>query len=179
MPAVKLSQIAQNQTDIAALVSGSTPAAKATKLNTARYIDGLSFDGSANINHYATCATAAATAAKVATLSGYSLQTGGRAMIKFTYANTAAAPTLNINSTGAQAIKAFGTTESTVQWVAGDVVEVIYDGTNYIMLPTMGMVKTLDDAVDTLSTNLNGVYFDHYDENSVYHADELYAHWVI
>ena len=163
----------------ATTADSATTAGTATTLATARYIDGLSFNGSANINHYATCATAAATVAKVATLSGYSLQTGGRAMIKFTYANTAAAPTLNINSTGAKAIKAFGTTESTVQWVAGDVVEVIYDGTNYIMLPTMGMIKTLDDSVDTLITKLNGVYFDHYDENSVYHHDELYAHWVI
>jgi hypothetical protein len=34
-------------------------------------------------------------------------------------------------------------------------------------------------TLDTINTNLNGVYFDHYDENSVYHADELYAHWVI
>lgn len=157
MPAVKVSQIAQNQTDIAALVSGSTPASKANTLNTARSINGLSFNGSANINHYATCATTAATAAKTASLPGYSLQTGGRAMIKFTEANTAATPTMNINSSGAKAIKAFGTTESTVQWVAGDVVELIYDGTNYIMLPTMGMVKNLDDAVDTLSTRLTAV----------------------
>jgi len=160
MPAVKLSQIAQNQTDIAALVSGSTSASKATTLATARSINGMSFNGSANINHYATCATEAATVAKVATLSGYSLQTGGRAMIKFTYENTAAAPTMNINSTGAKLIKAFGTTESTVQWVAGDVVELIYDGTNYIMLPTMGMVKAMDDALDTINTNLNGIQFD-------------------
>ena len=33
--------------------------------------------------------------------------------------------------------------------------------------------------VKELITSLNGVYFNHYDENSVYHADELYAHWVI
>ena len=81
-------------------------------------------------------------------------------MIKFDYDNTAA-PTMNINSTGAKLIKAFGTTESTVQWVAGDVVELIYDGTNYIMLPTMGIGRT------TINTNLtaNGIqlYYDYHD----------------
>ena len=36
----------------------------AVKLKTARAIDGVSFDGSAAVTHYATCSTAAATAAK-------------------------------------------------------------------------------------------------------------------
>lgn len=155
MAAVKLSQILENKNSIAALVSGSIASAKATVLATARSIDGLSFNGSADINHYSTCATVAATAAKVATLSGYSLQTGGRSMIKFTYANTAATPTLNINATGAKAIKAFGTTDATIQWLAGDVVEFIYDGTNYIMLPSMGMMETMDASVDALNNSLN------------------------
>ncbi|MCC8122714.1 MAG: hypothetical protein LIO58_04155 [Oscillospiraceae bacterium] len=53
---------------------------------------------------YGTCATAAATAAKVGTLSGFVRQTGAVVGIKFTYANTAASPTLNVNSTGAAAI---------------------------------------------------------------------------
>ena len=109
---------------------------------------------------FCTSATVAATAAKTATLAGYVLKNGGRVLVKFTYNNTAAAPTLNINSTGAKAIKAFGTTESTVQWVAGDIVEFIYDGTNYIMLPTMGMIKDLDALVAAISTSLNGIQFD-------------------
>ncbi|MCD7948086.1 MAG: hypothetical protein LUG13_07330 [Oscillospiraceae bacterium] len=53
---------------------------------------------------YGTCSTAAATAAKVGTLSGFVRQTGAVVGIKFTYANTAASPTLNVNSTGAAAI---------------------------------------------------------------------------
>ncbi|MDR1205682.1 MAG: hypothetical protein LBL26_09430, partial [Peptococcaceae bacterium] len=43
-------------------VSGN--AGTATKLVTARTIDGVSFDGAANITHYGSCSTAAATAAK-------------------------------------------------------------------------------------------------------------------
>ena len=51
---------------------------------------------------YATCDTA-----KVATItpgSNFSLETGARITVKFTYPNTATDPTLNVNETGAKAI---------------------------------------------------------------------------
>lgn len=54
--------------------------------------------------NYATCATAAATAAKTASITGYSLVAGKQVRVKFTYANTASAPTLNISSTGAKSM---------------------------------------------------------------------------
>ena len=56
---------------------------------------------------YATCNTAAATAAKVATItpsSNFSLETGARVAVQFDNANTAGSPTLNVNNTGAKAI---------------------------------------------------------------------------
>lgn len=55
----------------------------------------------------ATCSTAAATAAKVATLddaTGYSLAAGVRVAVTFTYGNSAETPTLNVNSGGAKNI---------------------------------------------------------------------------
>lgn len=55
----------------------------------------------------ATCSTAAATAAKVATLddsTGYSLAAGVCVAVTFTDGNTAATPTLNVNSGGAKTI---------------------------------------------------------------------------
>lgn len=55
----------------------------------------------------ATCSTAANTAAKVATLddaTGYSLAAGVRVAVTFTYGNSAATPTLNVNSGGAKNI---------------------------------------------------------------------------
>ena len=90
-------------------VSGSSGsctgnAATATALKTARYIDGVSFNGSADIAHYASCSTAAGTPAKTATITGFALKTGAKATIKFTNENTAANPTLNINSTGDKSI---------------------------------------------------------------------------
>ncbi|MGN0137549.1 MAG: hypothetical protein ACI381_02950, partial [Candidatus Methanomethylophilaceae archaeon] len=84
-------------------VSGT--AADAVILTNARTIDGVSFNGSANITHFGTCSTAAATVAKTVAITGFTLATGARALIKFTVTNTAASPTLNINGTGAKAIQ--------------------------------------------------------------------------
>lgn len=112
-------------------VSGN--AGTATKLATARTIDGMSFNGSASVTHYGTCSTAAATAAKTVTKSGFSLISGARITVKFTYANTARSPTLNVNSTGAKAILSYGTTAGKGAWKAGQIVDFIYDGTNYVM----------------------------------------------
>lgn len=52
--------------------------------------------------NYGTCSTAAATAAKTVTLSYFTLVAGKQIRVKFTYANTASTPTLNVNSTGAK-----------------------------------------------------------------------------
>jgi len=58
---------------------------------------------------YGTCSTAAATAAKVGTLSSFVRFTGVVVGIKFTYANTATSPTLNVNGTGAAYIYDYST----------------------------------------------------------------------
>ena len=87
---------------------------------------------------FGTCATEAATAAKVVTCSDFTeLPTGVTIHVKFTYSNTAANPTLNINSKGAKAIYRYGTTvpgtTAETSWNAGAVVSFTYDGTNFIM----------------------------------------------
>jgi len=100
-----------------------------------------------DIPWYGTSSTAAATAAKVATTTDVklgALAVGQKVRIKFTNANTAAAPTLNVDSKGAKAIKAYGTTAPTVMWKAGDVVDFTYDGTNWIMGATAGMIDGLN-----------------------------------
>ena len=100
-----------------------------------------------DIPWYGTSSTAAATAAKVAATTDVRLGTlavGQKVRIKFTNANTAAAPTLNVDGKGAKAIKAYGTTAPTVMWEAGDVVDFTYDGTNWIMGATAGMIEQLN-----------------------------------
>lgn len=77
---------------------------------------------------YATSGTAAATAAKAATLvSGtIALKAGVTVAVRFTYANTAASPTLNINGTGAKAVYTQGVRYA--YWSAGATVIFTYDG---------------------------------------------------
>lgn len=91
---------------------------------------------------YCTCGTAAGTAAKVAYVQGdsaatFALITGITIHVKFTYANSASSPTLNVNGTGAKAIKRYGTTaagtSTSNSWAAGAVVSLTYDGTYWIM----------------------------------------------
>ena len=82
---------------------------------------------------YATCSTAAATAAKAATLSNYNLVKGGVVPVKFENAVPASA-TLNVNSKGAKDIyfKGAAITANIIQ--AGDTATFIYDGSKYHLL---------------------------------------------
>lgn len=85
---------------------------------------------------YATCSTAAAIAAKVATIadgsSTFVLEKGARICVSFTYANTASAATLNVASTGAKAICWQGSAlVSSQYWQAGAVVDFVYDGNGW------------------------------------------------
>lgn len=58
------------------------------------------------------CGTAAGTAAKTVTLSAFdTLKYGVTIHVQFTYENTAANPTMNVNSTGAKPIYRYGTTQ--------------------------------------------------------------------
>lgn len=92
-------------------------------------IDAGAVRGNSHI-FYATCDTPAATAEKtINNLANFQLQTGTTVRIKFTYTNSAANPTLNINNTGAKTLVQYGTT---VNWYAGAVVAFTYDGTNWI-----------------------------------------------
>ena len=126
-------------------ISGN--AGSATKLATPRTVDGVSFNGTANITHYGTCSTAAATAAKTVSLTGFTLATGAIVTVKFTVTNTAASPTLNVNGTGAKAIQYRGAAISAGYLAANRVYTFIYDGTNYQLI---GDINT--DTNTTYST---------------------------
>lgn len=117
--------------------------------------------GDAQDKTYGSCATAAATAAKVVTLDGFKLETGASISVKFNNANTAANPTLNVNNTGAKSIMKYGTTAvDTNMWQAGAVVGFSYDGTNWVMengttatTDYYGVTK-LSSATNSTATNL-------------------------
>jgi hypothetical protein len=107
---------------------------KVTSLATKRTIDGMQFDGSANIHHYAECSTAAATAAKTVTLSGFTLATGARIIVRFTVTNTASNPTLNVNGTGAKAIQYRNAAISAGYLAANRLREFVYDGSAWELI---------------------------------------------
>ena len=126
---------------------------EATKLTTARNVDGVSFDGSANIHHFGSCSTAAATAAKTVTLDdsmSFTLAKGASVFVKFTNANSVASPTLAVNGTTAKAIMRYGTTapstSAKTSWQAGSVVHLVYDGTYWQMVGWLNDDTTYSNA---------------------------------
>lgn len=134
-------------------------ALSASKLQTGRTIDGVTFDGTDGINHYFTCSTAAATAAKVANAADptktFVLATGAKVIVKFTYANSAASPTLNINVKGAKPIYWNGAALASAQyWAAGAVLAFVYDGTNWNLI---GIAKDNNTTYSAATTSANGL----------------------
>ena len=84
---------------------------------------------------YAVCSTAAGTNAKTADCTNFELYEGARIQVTFTNANTASAPTLNINNTGAKAIyinKTAASNTNQLLWTAGSKMEFVYDGTGWV-----------------------------------------------
>ena len=110
---------------------------------------------------YATCSTASATVAKVAVCTGFKLTTGATVLVKFSNTNSAASPTLNVNSTGAKPIVAYGTTAiQAYAWKAGQTVMVVYDGTSWVALvqswatTTYYGITKLSSSTSSTSTTL-------------------------
>lgn len=105
---------------------------------------------------YATSSTAGATAAKVATLKSGSitLTAGVTVAVKFTYANTAASPTLNVGSTGAKAIYTQGVRYA--YWSANQTVVFTYDGSYW----RVASEPVYANTVTVGNTNGRNVYID-------------------
>ena len=112
-------------------------------------------DGADGKMLYGTCSTAAATAAKTCSVTGFSLYTGVCVTVKFTYANTAANPTLNISSTGAKPIYVNGSAmTSAYYWVAGASVMFVYDGARWVVADSGALAKA-SAAAKTATNYLN------------------------
>jgi hypothetical protein len=96
------------------------------------YQDGIT---GATVKRYGVCSTVAATAAKTVSVSSgsVSLSSGLRVTVKFTNANTASNPTLNVNSKGAKNIFHNGSqiTTGTNKSLLAGVCDFVYDGTQW------------------------------------------------
>lgn len=109
----------------------------------------------AGIVYYGTCGTAAATQAKAVTISGVTALSAGLSIrVKFTNAQTYnGAPTLNVSELGAKSIMRNGTTAAArYEWLAGEVVDFIYDGTNWVIADG-GVATTTYYGVTKLSSS--------------------------
>lgn len=103
---------------------------------------------------FVTCSTVAGTTVKIVQCDGFELETSKRITVKFAYANTTNSPQLDVNSTGAKPIKADGDIIY-VKWLAGAVMDFIYDGTYWVVMngyqlagKRVGEVITRHDATN-------------------------------
>ena len=109
--------------------------------------------------NFLTCSTAAGTTAKTVAFANFVLEAGCLIAVKFTNGNSASAPTLNVNSTGAKAIQYNGAAIPTNAIVANGVYLLAYDGTNWALLNPV----TVSDAITEDETGLapsQGTVFD-------------------
>ncbi len=142
--------VADSTSDTLTFVAGNN-----ISLTTDAGTDSLTIN-SANPSNYGVCSTASATVAKTVTITNFALTTGVKVTVKFTYANTATDPTLNINSTGAKALYDGTSNISPSLIEAGKIYDFVYDGTNYVLIsgsgPTTGLA---DEVIKTNTGNLS------------------------
>ena len=130
----------------------------ATKLTTARIIDGISFDGTSNISHYGECTASASTERKMVTLTdmNFSLVAGASVYVKFQYSNTANLPVLNVNRTGDKTILRYGSTAAgnteATSWTAGSIVHFVYNGAAWFIVGFQSNNASLGQGYATCST---------------------------
>ena len=143
---------------------GGTPttitgnAGSATRLQTARAIDGVNFNGTADIAHYAVCYTTGSTAAKTVSLTNFKLAAGARVFVRFSYANTATNPTLNVNGTGAKAIQYRNSAIPANLIKQYAVLELVYSGSYWYVVGDIDAAVTLSTTAVTPSATAAWTY---------------------
>lgn len=117
---------------------------------------------------YAVCNTSGSTVAKTVSITNFKLVIGVRVFIKFTYAHDSTTKaTLNVNNTGAKSIryKGYGVfkgynggNNSTDKqypntWEAGEIVEFIYDGTEWVSILEKRKIDHSNIVVGTINVD--------------------------
>lgn len=116
-------------TEIPNTEPAATPALWNTRYNE---IDD-NFERLATYTPVGTSSTAAGTKAKAVTINGFSLSTNAFVLVKFSNANTASAPTLNVSNTGAKAIYFNGAAVPTGYLEANKFYHFVYDGSRWVL----------------------------------------------
>lgn len=109
---------------------------------------------------FAKCLTASDIATKTATITpptSFSLYVGATVSVTFNESNTATSPTLNVNSTGAKPIYAFGVALSRVYyWVAKSTVQFVYNGSAWAMTADSAMSLAAQWACENDTAYIEG-----------------------
>ena len=131
-------------TNDSGFITANDNVASATKLANIRYLNGVPFDGSTNAINYAVCSTAASTTTKAVSISRFSLVTGSQVRVKFSNANTASAPTLNVGSSGAKRMSYKGSliTNTNFTFAVNKIYTFTYDGTYWVLEGDWDVVDT-------------------------------------
>ncbi len=124
--------------------AGLMPASMYNRMKTIQSIDGVNFNGTESISHYAVCSTSGATAAKAVTITGFKLTAGARVTVRFNYANTATNPTLNVNATGAKPIYYRNSTIPAELIEQYTVLELVYIGFCWCVVGNMNILTKGD-----------------------------------
>ncbi|MCI8331680.1 MAG: hypothetical protein HFE78_02500, partial [Clostridiales bacterium] len=111
---------------------------------------------------YCTCSTSSGVLEKnaVVVTGEFELIAGAAVDVKFMYSHTNGTPTLNVNNTGAKAIKMYGNVAPEFNmWRAESIVRFVYDGTNWMMQATPATtehygVTKLSNSVSSTSNAL-------------------------
>lgn len=121
-----------------------------------------------NSNFIFTCSTAQGTAAKTVSAPGFKLVTGACVRICFANGNSVAVPYLNVNGTGAKEIVTQdgqkltaphgSSVAGTYNWDSRVILELMYDGTAWVVLGNPIVKKSIDRATK----------FENYSENHNY-----------
>lgn len=133
MNSKSLNNIVINVVDSQDTFDGLVDAGKVNE-NELWLVQGESTSGSGKA-YIGTCDTAQQTAYKIVACQDFELDAGAIIFVKFTYAHVAGVLYLNVNGTGNVQVTNAGETGSMASlWKAGEVVQFVYDGTNWLMI---------------------------------------------
>lgn len=120
-----------------------------SKLTTGRLIDGVEFDGSANVNHYSLCESDGDDKIKIVVCDNFNKVVGSTVYVKFANDNVHPTPVLNVNDTGAENITFCGQPLTKQDLRSGKIYCFVYDGAAYEMLSSVdGNVHQINSSSD-------------------------------
>ena len=123
------------------------------KLTTARNINGISFDGTNDVNSFGIVNTAGNNSRKATTITNFKLVAGAQVTIKFTNNNTANNPTLNVSETGDVPIRYNGSNIEAAKLTNAKIYTFVYDGVGYNLIGDLEQRVTDENVTVELVSN--------------------------